>query len=47
MNIAKLIQMVLTASVMLIVCSLGLRATLQEATHLSQRRLQFIRSLLV
>ena len=45
MNVAKLTQMVLTASVMLIVCSLGLKASLQEAAQ-SQRRLQFIRSVL-
>jgi bile acid:Na+ symporter, BASS family len=45
MNIAKLIQMVLTASVMLIVCSLGMKSTLQEATQLSQPR-RFIRSVL-
>jgi BASS family bile acid:Na+ symporter len=46
MNIAALTQIVLTASVMLIVCSLGLMATLQEATRLSQWRLQCIRSVL-
>jgi BASS family bile acid:Na+ symporter len=47
MNIAKLIQMVLTASVMLIVCSLGMKATLQEVTaHLFQRWRQFTGSVL-
>jgi bile acid:Na+ symporter, BASS family len=46
MNFAKLTQMVLTASVMLIVCSLGLKSTLQEITQLSQRGMRFIRSLL-
>jgi BASS family bile acid:Na+ symporter len=37
--------MALTASVMLIVCSLGMKSTLQEATQLSQPR-RFIRSVL-
>jgi bile acid:Na+ symporter, BASS family len=41
---AKLIQLVLTASVMLIVCSLGLKSTLQEVAHVSPRR--FARSVL-
>src|SRR5262249_11140275 len=38
--------MALVASVMLIVCSLGLKATLRDATYLFQRPLQFTRSLL-
>jgi BASS family bile acid:Na+ symporter len=45
MNIANLIQMALTASVMLIVCSLGLKAKLRDATCLFQRP-QFMRSML-
>jgi BASS family bile acid:Na+ symporter len=45
MNIARLTQMGLSASVMLIVCSLGLKATLQEASSLSRQQLPFIRSL--
>jgi BASS family bile acid:Na+ symporter len=44
MNMAKLIQMMLTASVMLIVCSLGMKSTLREVVHLSPRR--FARSVL-
>jgi bile acid:Na+ symporter, BASS family len=46
MNLAELTQMALTVSVMLIVCSLGLKATLQEAAHRCQRQPQLIRSVL-
>ncbi len=45
MNIANLIQIVLTASVMLIVCSLGLKATLRDATYLFRQRRLFVCSL--
>jgi BASS family bile acid:Na+ symporter len=44
MNIARLTQLGLSASVMLIVCSLGLKATLQEASSVSRPQLRFIRS---
>jgi BASS family bile acid:Na+ symporter len=46
MNIAQITQIVLAASVMLIVCSLGLKATSQETSQLSRRPLQFTRSVL-
>jgi len=45
MNIAKLTQMLIAASVMLIVCSLGLKATLREPTYLLRQRLLLVRSL--
>src|SRR5690242_18832022 len=44
MNIARLTQIGLSVSVMLIVCSLGLQATPQEASSRSRSQLRFIRS---
>jgi BASS family bile acid:Na+ symporter len=45
MDFAKLTQLVLGASIMMIVLSMGLQATFQEATYLFRQPRRFIRSL--